>query len=84
MSNKNTAMKRERHSKEREVEIETLAWLQNVIPSEALSPAVISKKASEIAKRMGKDYNPSSEWARRLLRRNNISLGTESIEVDRK
>ena len=77
LSQQNSAMKRERHSKEKEVEKEILAWLQGQNLKSSISLATISKKASEIAKEMGREWAYKSmgkEWARRLLRRHNMNF----------
>ena len=75
MSCKNSTVKRVRFANEREVEVQILAWLKNVIPNQEISLPVIAMKASDIGRKMGKEnFNPGHSWAYRLLQRNNISL----------
>ena len=60
MSHKNSAMKRNRASKEAEVGEKTLEWIQAArVHNEKISISAIRRKASEIARRMGKDFSPS-------------------------
>ena len=79
LSQKNLELKTLRRSREKEVEDAVIAWLHNVLPSEAVSIPIITMKASEIAIKMGKDYHPSQSWTWRLLKRHNINLGNKSI-----
>ena len=74
-SMKNTAARRARPGKEEEVGLATLKWLQYArARNEEVTQAMIQRKASEIARRMGKDFMPLKSWVTSLCRRGNISL----------
>ena len=73
------ALKRARYGKDKEVEMATVMWLRSAIESSTLEPPFyrnIAKKASEMAKTLGKDYHPSTTWASRLCKRHNIKIAT--------
>ena len=79
---RNTAKKRVRYGKEREVGEATLKWVQSArVGNEKLSYSIIQRKASEIAGKMGKKFSPSNAWTRRLCERGNICLGKKKKDA---
>ena len=68
----NTAMRRARFGKEKEVGDAVLEWVRST--KDEVTQTIIRTKAAEIATEMGRDFSPSMGWVSRLCKRGSIEL----------